>query len=106
MDIINCSKAELIYIIKNYKCDPERVETLLLAYRSKELIAQADTAFDSAIKAMEEYNHLLKPYGGCTWQEISTAIIGKAAELSGAYEKHMRKYNQLQKKLNAVMKGG
>lgn len=95
MNINSCSKAELIYIIKNYKCDPERVEALLFAYRSKELIAQSQSAFDAAMKALTEYIG-----------DIPDITLTKAAELSGAYEKHMRTYNRLQKKLNAVMKEG
>lgn len=55
-----------------------------------ELIAQSQSAFDAAMKALDNYSALMKSYVGRPIGDIPDITLTKAAELSGAYEKHMR----------------
>lgn len=103
MTLAQCTKAELIQIIKktNYLSD-YRVKCALLdieGQRTQKRFKESEKYFRKATENLNKYIEILKPYEGKKVIDIPSNIISKAAEYEKAYEKAQKKGEEIVRKV-------
>ena len=101
MTLEQCSKADLIFIIKRMcmcslgKRDLDRALADLEYEKEKAKIDEADEYAKLADKKRKAYIDLLHPYDGKKWCDIPMPVLEKAAELQRQAEAADRKWAKL-----------
>ncbi len=78
MKLNDCTKDELIYLIRRYTLLPSDFETDILFYLQEKVMEQRHICVDEANALLGKYIDLMKPYEGKPYGEVPDKIIQQA----------------------------
>lgn len=95
MKLNDCTKDELIYLIRRYALLPCDFETAILFYRQDKVMEQCHICQDEASALLVKYIDLMKPYDGKSYGEVPDEIIQQARRNMEKRERCIKKLEQL-----------
>lgn len=95
MKLNDCTKDELIYLIRRYALLPSDFESSILFYRQDKVMEQRYICQDEANALLRKYIDLMKPYDGKPYGEVPDKVIQQARRNLEKRKRCIKKLEQL-----------
>lgn len=101
MQIEDCSKDELVYLIRR-RClyTPDDIEFDILMYRQERDREKASSCTSAAGESLKKYIDIMAPYAGKAICVIPDSVFKSAADALKNWEKHIAKWAQIERKMS------
>ena len=103
MKLNDCTKDELIYLIRRYALLPCDFETAILFYRQDKVMEQCHICQDEASALLVKYIDLMKPYDGKSYGEVPDKIIQQARQNIKKLEQLEAQYEKYSKRIDCLI---